>query len=264
MYGGFRKFVNSPGTDGTVRMAGAALNARKFDIDLTRPVETDVKTGDQRIRISKAKPIDCPLWPIDGLTHGTILSAPTPELQDLVASALDVNSKAEYDAWFTRADQLTSATRAALPQWQQFIAHAVDERGDPIPDYQIEIYNLDTGEELDLQLDPDIYRNDTSFRSYHVDVKDLVSLEGRLEVKIVAKSGSTLVDYRGEGSEKKNGTAGLWDAKVRVTTSAEDGQRFFQPFTTTLIQLVLNRDPKPFDEDRVRLCYFGEWQETRG
>src|SRR5205085_2620912 len=89
MYGGFRRFVNSPGTDGTVRIAGCALNARKFRIDLSRAPERSGQ-GDERITISRNKTIELPVWPIAGLTHGTILSDPTPELQRLVKTALHV------------------------------------------------------------------------------------------------------------------------------------------------------------------------------
>jgi hypothetical protein len=31
-----------------------------------------------------------------------------------------------------------------------------------------------------------------------------------------------------------------------MESASEDGQNFFQPFTTTLIELRLNRDAKPF------------------
>jgi pimeloyl-ACP methyl ester carboxylesterase len=258
MYGGFRRFVNSPGTDGTVRIAGCALNARKFDIDLSRAAERGPGGGDQRITISQNKSIDFPVWPIKGKTHGTILSDPPPVLQELVLGALKVDSRESYESWRKKAKSATDATREQLPQWQQFIIHAVDERGDPIPDYQIELYSMEDDTQLDLQLDPDIYKYDSSYRSYHVDVKDLVGMTGKLYVKVIAKSGSALVDYYGIGSEKL-GADGLWDAIVPITVSSDDGQNFFQPFTTTLIELRLNRDPKPFTANRVKLCYFGEW-----
>jgi hypothetical protein len=87
--------------------------------------------------------------------------------------------------------------REQLPQWQQFIVHAVDERGDPISDYQIELYSMEDDVRLDLQLDPDIYKYGSSYRSYHVDVGDLVGMTGK--VKVIAKSGSALVDYYGIG-----------------------------------------------------------------
>jgi hypothetical protein len=263
MYGGFRKFVNSPGTDGTVRISGCALNARKFNIDMSREPGQADGSGDPRITISAKRSIDCPVWPIDGLTHGTILSKPTKELQEMVIDALEVDTVEGYKTWYDRAKVLTDPTWAKQEkQWQQFIVHAVDERGDPITDYQIELYSAENDEQLDLQLDPDIYKYDGSFRSYHVDVKDLVHLTGKLYVKVIAKSGSALVDYRGFGSEKLT-EGGIWDAIVPVTYSTQDGQNFFQPFTTTLIELKLNRDPMPFDNDKVRLCYFGKWEEGR-
>lgn len=258
MYGGFRKFVNSPGTDGTVRLAGCGLNARRFRIDLSRAAERAGGRGDARITISRNRGIDFPVWLIKGLTHGTILSKPSPDLQRLVVDALSVDTMDKYHAWYGKARQVTDATRTSIPQWQQFIVHAIDERGDAIPDFQIELYEKETNEQLDIQLDPDIYSHDKSFRSYHVDVSDLIDRVGGLYVKIIAKSGSELVDYYGIGSEKL-GTDGLWDAVIPITVNAEDGTNFFQPFTTTLIELTLNRDPKPFDANRVRLCYFGNW-----
>jgi pimeloyl-ACP methyl ester carboxylesterase len=266
MYSGFRRFVSSPGTDGTVRIAGCGLNARKFRIDLSRAPERSGR-GDERITISRNKTIDLPVWPIKGLTHGTIISDPTPELQDLVLKALRVERLSQqspgddsYNSWFQTAKKVTDPARESIGQWQQFIVHAVDERGDPINDYQIELYSKATGDTLDLQLDPDIYKYDTSYRAYHVDVRDLVDMHGQVYVKIMAKSGSALVDYHGTGGERMNRDdgEGVWDAIVEITVSTEDGQNFFQPLTTTLIELVLNRDPLPFNSNRVKLCYFEE------
>ena len=261
MYRGFRRFVNSPGTDGTVRIAGCGLNARKFDIDLSRRPELvgTPQEGDPRITISRNRAVEFPVWLMEGMTHGTILSEPTRELQDLVHRALSVDTLDRYNQWSRTANSMTRQTRDSLPQWQQFIVHAVDERGDPIPDYQIELYSTEDDEPLDLPLDPDIYKGDTSYRAFHIDVRDLVDRVGSLYVKVIAKSGSALVDYRGFKIKDLPGQ-GLWDAVVPITVSSEDGTNFFQPFTTTLIELTLNRDPKPFDADRIKLCHFGPWQ----
>jgi hypothetical protein len=37
-YGGIRKLINDPGTDGTVRLAGCGLNVRKINVDLTKNI----------------------------------------------------------------------------------------------------------------------------------------------------------------------------------------------------------------------------------
>lgn len=116
-------------------------------------------------------------------------------------------------------------------------------------------------DDTQLDLKPGIYKYDSSYRSNHVDVRDLVGMTGKLYVKVIAKSGSALVDYYGIGSEKF-GAGGLWDAIVPITASSEDGQNFFQPFTTALIELRLNRDPKRFTADRVKLCYFASGDRT--
>jgi hypothetical protein len=100
-------------------------------------------------------------------------------LQELVLGALQVDSRESYEAWRTKAKTARDTTREQLQQWQQFIVHAVDERGDPISDYQIELYSIEDDTQLDVQLDPDIYKYDSSYRSYHVDVQDLVGMTVR-------------------------------------------------------------------------------------
>lgn len=88
-YGGIRRFVNDPGSDGTVRLAGCALNTRKIMMDLTvEPSRGSVndsasstsghesKDDPGRAWIGSWSSLDIPLIPIKGLNHGTIMSAP--------------------------------------------------------------------------------------------------------------------------------------------------------------------------------------------
>ena len=84
-------------------------------------------------------------------------------MQELVLGAIQVDSRESYESWRTKAKAATDTTRGQLPQWQQIIVHAVDERGDPISDYQIELYSMEDDTQLDLQLDPDIYKYDSSY-----------------------------------------------------------------------------------------------------
>ena len=87
-----------------------------------------------------------------------------------VRDALAVSSSEEYAAWRERHRLLSEENRrkAGAHRWQQFIVHLVDERGDCIPDYYLELYTRDaTGrfrEIEDFNLDFHEYRDDTSFR----------------------------------------------------------------------------------------------------
>jgi hypothetical protein len=91
-------------------------------------------------------------------------------------------------------------------------------------------------------------------------LKHLVGLES-LWMRVIASSGSRIVGYRGEGSEKMIGEGadmrmvedGKWDAAINLTPTlhpaGEGGPTgpvsVFYPFTTTLIELKLNREPLP-------------------
>ena len=72
-----------------------------------------------------------------------------------------------------------------------------------------------------------------------------------LHLKLLASSGTELVAYHGYGSEKvtpdgKKYARGKWDAQVDLTPLLTDEKtNFFFPFTTTLIELRLNREPMP-------------------
>src|SRR6185503_20153233 len=118
---GLHSLVNQPGTDGTVRWAGCALNTRKITIDLSREPLAPTDGGKAavsapatpdglpesgtgpgspspadpgRTRVSGSRVAEdllpMPFWPIEGKNHGTILSEPGPILEDLVFEALQV------------------------------------------------------------------------------------------------------------------------------------------------------------------------------
>ncbi len=69
--------------------------------------------------------------------------------------------------------------------------------------------------------------------------------------------------YHGVGSErlKPDGTAmndeGIWDAKIELPLEFNDAHvKLFAPFTTTLVELKLNRDPMPFGQLKNKICRF--------
>jgi pimeloyl-ACP methyl ester carboxylesterase len=195
-YSGLRKLVDRPGTDGTVRRAGCGLNVRAIELDMTekgmvaRRAATDPAGAEDprphRVVADKWLDVSIPVHLVsdpsspDGLNHATILSSPPAELQDLVIAAfemtaVDRDADTGYRAWLERADAEGRFKKLA-EHYQQFIIHAVDERGDPITDYNLQLFR---GDGVDAQIaefdaEVDVYSSDPSYRCFHVDVADLV------------------------------------------------------------------------------------------
>jgi pimeloyl-ACP methyl ester carboxylesterase len=276
-YGGLRKIVDKPGTDGTVRRSGCGMNVRAIALDMTQsgmvvrrrvPALAGVAqlTPGQRIVADKWLNVSIPVHLVgdtakgEDVNHATILSDPVPELVDLVVDAFTMtdpdtapggNPAAGYEAWLAKADAKTRFKR--LPQqYQQFIIHAVDERGDPITDYNLQLYRSDGTQARIEQFDADVdvYSGDASYRCFHVDIAALMPQEGhpppRLTINIVASSGTTYVAYLGYGYEEQT-EPGSWDASLEFDGAALAEFEFFRPYTTTMIRLYLERQVMPLD-----------------
>lgn len=263
-YPGLRKLVNQPGTDGTVRLAGCGLNVRKIKLDLTRngTVNAGAGTGPvERIVFENWKNTNIPVTLIpdvdreQSVNHGTIVSNPPAMLKDLVRRALAVDSKESYEAWLRKAAEVRAKTDADGKRWQQFIVRAMDERGDPVPDYSVELFTKDADgnevrvEEFDSCVD--VYSRDSSFRTFHFDV-DEMRKHTSLTLSLMASSGSQYIDYLSYRPED-GVPAGLpttsyreWTARFDLTPLIQGGaeKEFFKPFTTTLVELYLDREPK--------------------
>lgn len=248
-YRGLGALANTPGTDGTVRWAGCSLDSRKLVLDLT-----DDCADDARVRVAGWTPHDVPMHPVAGVDHGTILSAPPPSLVELVVRALRVRSGAEYAAWRRAAAEETRAARAALVPWQQFVARAVDERGDPVRDWNLQLALSDGRTLTPFTQDVHVYRGDPSLRTFHVNLSRLQErglLAGRprrLAAQLFASTGTPRVLYTGAladpAAADRPDRAGTWYGTLDLSSVLPGGAtRFFHPFTTTFVELRLDRDP---------------------
>jgi len=250
-----RQFAGEPATDGTVRWAGAGFDSRKITLDLTQQRRVDDRA---RIAIAPWANVAAPLVLVPGLNHGTILSEPSDDLVEMVTSALAVEDIDGYVAWSRSHSSLESDALSQIDahQWQEFVMHAVDERGDPISDYYVDIGTVRDGEFESLEdfsLDTHAFTDDPSFRCFHVDLTDLdPQAHDTLWLRLTALSGTELVAYYGAGSETFTASGepksedGKWDAKLNLTPLLHDAEmKFFFPYTTTLVELRLNREPLP-------------------
>jgi hypothetical protein len=270
-YGGLRKIVDQPGTDGTVRRAGCSLNVRRIELDMTetgmvmrqRRSASRVLADDWHLQNMPVHLIGNPDGS-DEINHAAMLAAPPAELVTLVQAALRVDSTAAFQAWLTQAD--APRRMAAMPQqYQQFIVHAVDERGDPVTDYNVQLFlNGDHLTAFDAEVD--VYSHDPSYRCFHVDIGALIRpAAGQpapgLTIRIVAESGTKLVGYLGYGFEAQT-MLGAWDASLQLSGDALQHVAFFKPYTTTLIRLYIERQVLP--PDRTQPCALLEWIGAAG
>ena len=254
-YTGLRSLMNDAGSDGTVRWAGAPLNTRKIILDLT--LDPSRPGAEQRVSVAEWKNVDVDLTPIAGANHGTILGDPPDDLVDMVDEALRVTSAATLTRWKKDAQRRTRAARERMDEWQQFVFRAIDERGDPIPDYNIQLFTRGAGgvvrelRDFDRSVHP--YAADPSFRCFHVNLTRLKRARlANLWMRVIASSGSQLVGYHGFGSEKsvnagdRRASDAKWDGELDLSELLGDAEvKFFYPFTTTLVEIRLNREPLP-------------------
>src|SRR5262245_36365379 len=249
-YTGLAGLLNQAGGDGTVRWAGCALDSRKFVLDFTRgPL---APREEARTTAAQNPNANIPLHLVEGLNHYSILAEPSSELVEMVDRALKVESAEDYERWLTDARRRTRAARESVDQWQQFVVRAIAERGDPITDYNLQILSGDERRIAPFDTDVHVYAADRSLRCFHVNLTKLKEQNPRrLRVRVVASSGTRYVTYWGHGADVVEPThspddAGRWDAQVDILGLIGDEKlRFFYPFTTTLLELRLDREPQP-------------------
>lgn len=285
-YTDIRKLINEPGTDGTVRWAGAGLNTRKVTVDLRRvPAGANAKETVKMSRFANGR-LDIPIIGVPGANHATILSdagsttVAGVSLVQLVAEFLqNVNTQDAFSTWLLKAQsfgsgalqKMDTSDKPGTKGWQQFVVRAVDENGDPITDYSITLCSNPTGERgavLDeFEADVHSYSADPSFRCFHVNLPLAVlppgsgaeqqTIHRKLYIRLNASTGTPLLQYQPyDGSGKPIPVdPETGDVLLDITTLAGDSDRLFFPYTTTLIELQMSRETLPLDAVS-RLLYF--------
>ena len=285
-YEGVDSVANSPGSDGTVRWSGCALNTRKITLDLTRtPIKRD--GSDQRFSITPwaGTRIDIPMIAVDDRDHSSVIADPDPEMVSLVADFLQVGDPGgeTYDAWLERAKEygdkgregmlnhpakgatlggeakhffehmMGGDTEAPLDGWQQFVVHAVDTHGYGIEDFFLELFlvNADGTRTSCQQILSDVhaYGMDNSFRCFHVRLPHGITDGGKgLIARMHASTGTELMCYQGYGDTTEKLTAAADWVELNISELAKEAGSFFCPFTTTMIEVQLNREPLPLGQ----------------
>jgi hypothetical protein len=275
-YTGIASVANDPGTDGTVRWSGCGLNTRKITLDLTQTPTDAQGLPRDRVTISEwasDSRLNVPILAVDKRDHGTLISDPDAGMADRIASFLNVGSSGQYNAWLSEAQAWSTPARlemlknkghlfafwetTELDGWQQFVVRARDAHGDPVTDYMIEVFeqgpNGDTWQRAEeISVDVHAYGKDRSYRCLHVQLpKGITTTPKPMQIRFQASTGTEVVTYQGYGSSnmKMEMRADSDPVTIDITGALENkGFTLFHPFTTTLVEVVLNRVPYPFDE----------------
>jgi hypothetical protein len=224
---------------------------------------------------------------VNGKNHATLISDPEPAMAQLIQDFLKVGENGEetYDAWLQKAKiygqpgkarmlvdpgkgaagiegdfktffgHLVGSAEKPMEGWQQFVVCARDERGDPVTDYLIEVLREDSEgnwkEFEQMYTDVHAYTTDPSFRCFHIRLPENIC-DGRvpLKVRINASTGTELMAYQGYGSDDdgKTLTATAKPVEIALNDMGDSNASLFHPFTTTLVEIVLNREPSPLDK----------------
>lgn len=275
-YTGISSIANDPGTDGTVRWSGCGLNTRKITLDLTQtPTDTHGQPRD-RVTISNwanDSRLNVPILAVDKRNHGSLVSDPDPGMVDRIASFLEIGDINQYNNWLNEAQTWsTPACKEMLKNkghlftfweshdldgWQQFVVHARDAHGDPVTDYMIEVFELGPDNETwkraeEISVDVHAYKADPSFRCLHVQLpKGICTTPKPMQIRFQASTGTDVIAYQGYGSNdvKMELRADKDPVTIDITDALKNKDfTLFYPFTTTLIEVVLNRVPYPFDK----------------
>ncbi len=274
-YSGISAVANSPGCDGTVRWAGCALDTRKVTLDFRRHPQLDPEDPTKRMVISawSSERLAAPMIAIDEQNHGTIIANPKPQVVSLVHDFFGIANKEEYDAWQTRALAFGVPSKAKMDKsedeadgagWQQLWIHMVDDHGDGVTDYNIQLYfgdaltESDDPEKESVKLIADTYSSDSSYRCFYIhlaqEMLDLKANNKKMWMELIASSGSELIEYEaytGSANDPlrlaidSHNPAANKPVKMDITELTAGGASLFYPYTTTLLEVFVEREPMP-------------------
>jgi hypothetical protein len=141
----------------------------------------------------------------------------------------------------------------------------VDDHGDGVTDYNLQLF---IGDSLDQSDDPafppipmivDTYSSDSSYRCFYVRLSPaMLSINApgsrkKLWLELIASSGSDLIEY--EAYTDNSGIPqrltidhlGGEPVKLDMTALTQGDQALLYPYTTTLLEIFVEREPMPLN-----------------
>lgn len=267
-YAGLRGWVNKPGTDGTVVIAGTSLDTVKVRLDFSR--ERGGEADYQPFAWQSTETIaEFGFGVLEGLDHGSIVGAvgSGSQVGELLVRALGTQGAAEFQQLRQDLDAITEQTYAATgkDRFQQFILHAVDEYGMSIDDFTVEFFVVAADKQRDLTVPRrpssaeaalgeqmstillsqiHTHSRQPSFRRLLVnlrEVNDKLAEAERVLGKPPVVTMRLYVPDRDHGIRydvKSLQNVVVYDPRA---SDASAGPRFFYENTTTLVEMCVNR-----------------------
>jgi hypothetical protein len=148
--------------------------------------------------------------------------------------------------------------------WQQLVIHMVDDHGDGVTDYNLQIYvgndlaDSDKPDYPSVPLIVDTYSGDNSYRCFYIQLtSDMLNLEAsgkKMWLELIASSGSELIEYEaytGAPDDPQRLAISSHDpgknkpVKMDITQLTKGGDSLFYPYTTTFLEIFVEREPMP-------------------
>lgn len=238
------------GTDGSVRLAGMALDVDRLTLDL-RPNADDA----QRVRFDQApSKMARPLF-VMGLNHETVCTGGDPDeimatqaftvVVDAVARALEADSPEDYSQWAERSFAVTSDQVSQSPRWswQQFLVRMRDEAGEPVEcDWTLEL-EVDGRAVGWLEKGAHINSEAPELRCLDAPVTEELESGREVTVNVLLDPHTSYFDYRGVGRVGGVRDAGPAASITIPLGSGEEPVRLFRRMATTLIDIVMEGVP---------------------
>lgn len=146
-YRGLRGWVNKPGTDGTVVIAGTSLDSAKLVLDFSKPTIKGEAYNPFEWSLTDP-PDEFGFGVLEKLDHGSIVgdvgSHRDNQVSRLVLKALTTEDESDFREFSAQLDDLTAATyrKTGKPRYQQFLLHALDDQDAAITDFTVEFFLL--------------------------------------------------------------------------------------------------------------------------
>jgi hypothetical protein len=140
----------------------------------------------------------------------------------------------------------------------------VDDHGDGVTDYNIQLYYGDSLTESDdpekesVKLIADTYSSDSSYRCFYFhltqEMLELQANKKKMWMELIASSGSELIEYEAYTGSADDPLRLAIDSqdptvnkpvKMDITALTEGGESLFYPYTTTLLEVFVEREPMP-------------------
>lgn len=271
-YEGLRGWVNKPGTDGTVVIAGTSLDTAKLVLDFSQSGRDPAKQHHDWEY--QNPPDDFGFGVIAGVDHGSIVEPTSPKAGDkgmvggLVLRALTTKTPKDFEKLINDLEQYTESCyqKTGKPRFQQFVLHAVDDLGDSIKDFTVEFFIFrphrlskkgladdSKMDKLEKELSQEVHeiltanfhtnQTDASFRRFLVDLEEIRVFLNKAEEQLGAKPALSMrvhVPKVDDGIQYEN--KDLENIVIHDTSGTlKPPKNFFYENTTTFIELRVNR-----------------------